>query len=118
MNNYQKAIAEITELLKFHYVDESVIEKFTDIIENLENDKWFQAFSPINIPTPTSKEDIMVLNYNNPEILNEAYFAKDTDSVLSWVSDWEVPIETAFQDSWGEDWEANMDGIDYLIITP
>jgi hypothetical protein len=118
MNNYQKAIAEITELLKFHYVDESVIEKFTDIIENLENDNWFQAFSPINIPTPTSEEDIMVLNYNNPEILNEAYFAKNTNGVLSWVSDWEVPIEKVFQDSWGEDWQADMDGIDYLIITP
>jgi hypothetical protein len=118
MNNYQKAIAEITELLKFHYVDEAVIEKFTDIIENLENDNWFQAFSPINIPSPKSEVDIMVLNYNNHEILNEAYFAKDTDGVLSWVSDWQVPIETVFRLSYGEDWQANMDGIDYLIITP
>jgi len=116
MNYYQTAIAKITKLLSNDNIENSLIVKVIKVLDELEDKAGFQAFSPINIPEPMQVGDIMALNYNSPQILNDAYFAKEIDGKIVWVSEMEEPIEVVFEECWGENWQAEMDGCDYIVI--
>jgi hypothetical protein len=116
MNYYQKAIAEITKLLTNDKIENSLIVKVVAVLDELEDKAGFQPFSPINIPEPAQVGDVMLMNYNNPQILNDAYFAKELDGVLTWVSEMDEPMEYVFAECWGDEWQAEMDGCDYLIV--
>ena len=116
MNYYQIAIAEITKLLTNDNIDNSVIVNVITVLDKLEDKVGFQAFSPINIPEPIQVGDVMLINYNNPQILNDVYFAKQLDGKLTWVSEMDKPMQYVFAECWGDEWQAEMDGCDYLIV--